>query len=449
MTGRNDPCPCGSGKKFKKCCLGKEAGPPVAYTASDRQSAWGALGRFASRAEFAGERAVAEVAFWGDLAGRLPAKELPPLMAESRLFFEEWFLCDFRLRDGRTFVDLFLERQGGRLRAGELRYLERVRHAHLRPYEVVGVKLDEGLELLDLWTGTRMRVQERLGTHQLVQWDILGARIILGPSGVPVIQGSPYRYPARTREAILKDLRRAYRKFKRAIPGIDLVTFFKRMGRVFYLFWLDHVALRPLPKMITPEGDEMAFGKATFDVQDAGALSAALANHPDLHRQDDGSYVWHEAAGDLLRGVAVFVPEGDRLVLEAISETRLQRGRQFLESLAGGAVTHRATSYESVKRAMERRPREAEKPEPEIPPEVQARVVGEFYERHYRDWPDTALPALGGRTPREAAGQARWRSRVSDLLKQMENMSARQRLSGRPAYDFGWMWAELGLERPG
>ena len=23
MTGRNDPCPCGSGEKYKKCCLGK------------------------------------------------------------------------------------------------------------------------------------------------------------------------------------------------------------------------------------------------------------------------------------------------------------------------------------------------------------------------------------------------------------------------------------------
>jgi len=23
---RNDPCPCGSGKKFKKCCLGKDDG---------------------------------------------------------------------------------------------------------------------------------------------------------------------------------------------------------------------------------------------------------------------------------------------------------------------------------------------------------------------------------------------------------------------------------------
>jgi uncharacterized protein len=34
-VGRNDPCPCGSGKKFKKCCLGKEdagallAAPPL------------------------------------------------------------------------------------------------------------------------------------------------------------------------------------------------------------------------------------------------------------------------------------------------------------------------------------------------------------------------------------------------------------------------------------
>jgi hypothetical protein len=24
--GRNDPCPCGSGKKFKTCCLGKDGG---------------------------------------------------------------------------------------------------------------------------------------------------------------------------------------------------------------------------------------------------------------------------------------------------------------------------------------------------------------------------------------------------------------------------------------
>ena len=27
-TGRNDPCPCGSGKKYKKCCAQKQAQAP-------------------------------------------------------------------------------------------------------------------------------------------------------------------------------------------------------------------------------------------------------------------------------------------------------------------------------------------------------------------------------------------------------------------------------------
>ena len=28
-VGRNDPCPCGSGKKFKKCCINKSSGDPL------------------------------------------------------------------------------------------------------------------------------------------------------------------------------------------------------------------------------------------------------------------------------------------------------------------------------------------------------------------------------------------------------------------------------------
>jgi len=27
--GRNQPCPCGSGKKYKRCCIGKTAQPPT------------------------------------------------------------------------------------------------------------------------------------------------------------------------------------------------------------------------------------------------------------------------------------------------------------------------------------------------------------------------------------------------------------------------------------
>ncbi len=35
--GRNDPCPCGSGKKYKKCCLGKVSTPPPDYEETYRR----------------------------------------------------------------------------------------------------------------------------------------------------------------------------------------------------------------------------------------------------------------------------------------------------------------------------------------------------------------------------------------------------------------------------
>ena len=31
-TGRNDPCPCGSGKKYKYCCLNKKDKSPMILT---------------------------------------------------------------------------------------------------------------------------------------------------------------------------------------------------------------------------------------------------------------------------------------------------------------------------------------------------------------------------------------------------------------------------------
>src|SRR3990172_4342969 len=33
--GRNDPCPCGSGKKYKKCCLGKALMPSPRLPSSE------------------------------------------------------------------------------------------------------------------------------------------------------------------------------------------------------------------------------------------------------------------------------------------------------------------------------------------------------------------------------------------------------------------------------
>jgi len=449
QIGRNDPCPCGSGKKYKKCCLLAAGAPSGAWTQSERQSALIALGRFGWRHEFDGDRAVAETRFWPGL-DLVPRDERAEVRKQGEVFFQDWFTTDFRLESGPTLIELFLEREGPRLRSGELRYLERSRLTHLRPYEVVGVTLDEGFDLLDLWARKRVRVQERLATRQVVQWDVLAARVMLGPAGVPVIDGLPYLYPARAKDAIVKELKSLHRRFRRQVPGDD-GDFFKRFGRVFFLWWIEYVVLASRLQLRTAEGDEMVFASAVFDVRDRAALERALAGHPDLDRQDDGSYSWYEPGGgeDFRRGLGWLRLEEERLVLETTSKPRAERGRAFLEALAGDAVRHRATSFESVERATKRRPPKPAREADRVPPEVEAEILGGYYDQHYRAWVDTPLPALGGQTPRAAARSKTGRPRVIALLKDMESLSARERLGGRPAYDFAWMWAELGLDRPG
>ncbi|MGH7413121.1 MAG: hypothetical protein ACREKJ_02840 [Candidatus Rokuibacteriota bacterium] len=210
-----------------------------------------------------------------------------------------------------------------------------------------------------------------------------------------------------------------------------------------------HLALAPAVR--TVEGDELVFATAVFDVRGRTALDRALAGHLALDRQDDGSYAWFEPGGseEVRRGLCAFVLGDHRVVLETMSKARAERGRAFLEALAGEAVRYRTMSVEGVERALERRPPKAAGASDEIPPEVEAELVHTYYDQHYRTWVDTPLPALAGQTPRAAARSKAGRPRVVALLKDMESLSAREQRAGRPAYDFGWMWAELGLERPG
>jgi hypothetical protein len=100
-------------------------------------------------------------------------------------------------------------------------------------------------------------------------------------------------------------------------------------------------------------------------------------------------------------------------------------------------------AYEDVGQALKRAPALPKDKMPEIPPEVQAEVLGRFYEEHYRKWLDQPVPGLGDRTPRDAAKLKTVRPKLITLLKDFES----QRRAGEPAYDFGWMWKELGLTR--
>jgi hypothetical protein len=59
-----------------------------------------------------------------------------------------------------------------------------------------------------------------------------------------------------------------------------------------------------------------------------------------------------------------------------------------------------------------------------------------------------AAASAAGDFTRAERGSA-WRPKLISLLRGMDSMAERQRREGMPAYDFGWIWGELGLNRPG
>jgi len=82
----------------------------------------------------------------------------------------------------------------------------------------------------------------------------------------------------------------------------------------------------------------------------------------------------------------------------------------------------------------------------EIPPEIAHQLMQEHLDKHYRETLDAPIPALGGKSPRQAVRSAVGRQKVIDWLKLLENRTAKHGDGPIAEYDFSWMWAELGLE---
>jgi hypothetical protein len=448
-VGRNEPCPCGSGVKFKKCCLNRTAATTKSYSSTDRDEALLKLIRFATGPEFKPAYSLAFKLFWGDWLSEEPDERLRDVMTSEtvNMAYHTWFAFDFDLGDGRTVFDLFWAREDKSLKAGERNFLQGMRGNHLRLYEILEVKLDEGFEVRDLWDDRRLWVRERSATRQIVPWDLVVARIGPAEDGSTVFETLPYLFPAAVKNDLVAGLRKAHRVFARQFPAKDIAAFFKSMAPVFHKLWLQHVALPPRPRIVTGDGEPFVFAKVRFDLCDRDKVAGSFAARDDVIDEGNGRYAWLEPVGNLQRSIGTIVVEERRLIVETTSQKRAERARDWLSTLLGDAARFRTISYEDVGQAMKRAPAPGGKNKSEIPPEVQAEVLGKFYDDHYRKWLDEPVPALGDRTPRQAARLKTIRPKLIALLKDLESRSERQRRAGQPTYDSIWLWKELGITR--
>ena len=152
--GRNEPCPCGSKKKFKRCCLLKGV-PALGFTPEERQSALGMLEHFVEK-ELGREDEDAYDVFYDRWMDRL--EEIDPVWINlSEAVYDIWFYLDYRLTDESLVVDLFLDRNS-RLPRGIKRYLKLLRETALRLYEVADLSPGESVTLRDVLGGSKVTV---------------------------------------------------------------------------------------------------------------------------------------------------------------------------------------------------------------------------------------------------------------------------------------------------
>lgn len=377
-----------------------------------------------------------------------------------------------------TVVDEFLKRRGWRETPPGKRYLEALRDSAISLYEVVEVKRGQHVDVRDLIrNGDTIRVSERAGSRQLVQWDHLAARVLphLGEhifSGVLLPLSSERADDLR--QLIVGALDEACAKLgiDRGEANADTAVL-RDLAPIITTAWLSNVVQRltqPLPELVNFDGEPLQFSETHFEIKSGSIdeLTQRLDAVPGLTRDSDDEPAWTWLSDDKGRTKRVVTDEvafgslangeqptlgsvrieNGQVVLSTNSLERAEQGKALLTERLGDRVGIGMTSVTSVEQMMTEHANEprVEEQEDDIPLEVKARLLRDFYDQHYRQWLDDSIPALDGQSPREAAANDEGRARLVSLLKQMENREARRSTdSGQLPYDCAWIWAELGV----
>ena len=436
--GRNSPCPCGSGRKYKKCCLGTH-GRSAGFAQLEWRSALEKLERFAEAREWEEDHEEAFDELWG--ACSVPEDEELGVVFDDVYDYFLFFDWPCLSGDGLV-VDSFLQ-SGPACSTGELNFLAQARESTLQLYEVTEVQPGAGLTLREVLGGKEVRVHERTASRTLHRWDLLAARVFpFGLSGQAELFGSVLPFPRARRERLVSKLRRWRDEFAELEPDATAHDFAKTLAPFFLQAWVQPL---PPPVLQTTDGEELRFLRLRFEVRNRDGVVRALDGAEQLAR-DEGEESW-SWGGVNARGQEISrgrIELGNELVLEVLSEERAAKGRELIELLAPDRVRFVAREEKDVQELLKQAQANPRGATP-APGPTESCEVAEALSRHYHAWLDEEIPALEGKTPRQAARTRVQRPRLVELLKDLERQYERGLVSGQAAYDPTWMWEELGL----
>ena len=455
-TGRNDPCPCGSGKKFKRChgaSVATAANPDIArandFKALDLDLATRLL-RFAR--SHLGDTWVpnAPNAYTGSLEAEIPEHELALAIP--------WTLRFYRDAEWRTLAGAWTRDRGSRVTDRERVLLGAYANTWLSLWEVKTVERGVGAALVDLLTRKERFVYDVSASSTLDVHDVMLA-MVLDCDGVPFFGGvHPQPLPPRYAHLALRAARKICRVRTRAVAPdvlrdvdiqLDLVDEWNDI--------VDDMFSAPPPTLTNTDGDLFALTADPFAIsapreEVIDRLASIAANTEPETESGDTTFVFtqpgnarHSDWDNTIIGRAVVAR--DHLRVETNSVQRADMLRARIEESLGGMIRHRlrqeSNTDDLMTRAAERPATGHARPTKAQSPEISA-MVREFRDKHMRRWVDESVPALDGLTPREAARSPRKRPALELLLKDIERSeSACRQKNGSISRGCGRRWASI------
>ena len=466
--GRNDPCPCGSGRKYKQCCLPREEAFLQARSAN------GELTELLMRSlrlpdvwPFV-EQAWAR--YWpGEPPQSLEAALAPGDDEESAsdlLAFLDWTLHDAVLgEDGATLLDIVTRgAPAGSLDPDELsgRLMASRRASLPSAYQLTRTDPGRGAWFRDIFTDETYEVWDKAATATVAPGDVMILR--LRPlAGVHEVTGDGWSFAATEVGPVREWGEHALADLRETNPQAGWRDLWRQRGELLHHYVVERRRHPRVPEMRTTTGEPFVLCSATWRVDDLDALRAALDGAGEDLRRDGAEAEWTwtrrpddsrfaDQVGNLLPGGPALGSlrldaAGATLTLECLSAARLRAGRDLVETVAGAHVAFLGEERKALDDAMG-----AEEPEggggstPEpggVPPEVLRQLSEQFIEKYERQWVDDPIPALGGKTPRQAAASAdpALRRRLADLLLEIEN--AERHMQGSSSTGAGMSAARL------
>lgn len=470
-TGRNALCPCGSGAKYKRCCLRRE--DQARLDVARAEAVWARMQDWAL-CQFHDELLDALHEHFDDR--RIGTSE-SPVMEDDLSAALCWMLIDRPLADGGgppapRYARLPGISESERVLAG------RIAECRLGVHRVMDVSPGAWIDLEDVLTGARARVSSPNVSHEAVRWHVLLCRVMASCSA-PTLWGAAAFYGPAEEPELLAELERiaAVRGLGPGPAGLEEGL---RVGaRELVCFIPESRRVEPTP--YTLEGDPAMMAEATWEVRDPDSVLDELSVLPDLFaagESEDGDglvFQWNVSRdelkarqGDLpsgavcfesgpisvaedgelelteLTSLGTFILRGRRLEFSTISEARLDAAVALVERRLGdlvGRPTSRVRSFEECRSSepSSRPSRHASREESPVPDEAFRRLL-------FRRWLDEPVPRLGGISPRRAAASGGYREQLESLLRGLEHRSACERADGLPGPEVAWLRTELGLD---